>query len=68
MAVFQQSDSGGSNKGLSTVMIAVIVVVLVLCCCCAAAVIFYAASKGHPFGLGKKETFLPLYLTLRTWL
>jgi flagellar basal body-associated protein FliL len=65
MSVFHQTDSKGK---LSPIWIVLIVVVVVVCCCCAAAVIFYAASKGHPFGLGKKDTFLPLYLPLRTWL
>jgi flagellar basal body-associated protein FliL len=65
MSVFQKNDS---KTKLSPIWIVLIVVIVVLCCCCAAAVIFYAASKGHPFGLGNKNTFLPLYLTVRTWL
>jgi flagellar basal body-associated protein FliL len=67
MAIFQKTDSTGAKK-LNPIIIIVIAVVVLLCCCCAAATIFYFASKGHPFGIGKKDTFLPLYLTLRTWL
>lgn len=68
MAVFQQTDAANGKKGISPILIVVIIVVVLLCCCCIAAAILYATSHGHPLGIGKKNTFLPLYLTLRTWL
>ena len=68
MAVFHQSDPVDGKRKMSPIWIIVIVVVVVLCCCCAVAAIVYVASKGHPLGIGKSNTFLPLYLTLRTWL
>ena len=68
MAIFHQTDSETGKTKFSPIWIALIVVIVLLCCCCAAAIIFYAASKGHPFGIGKQDTFLPFYLTLQTWL
>lgn len=72
MAVFQQTDSTGGKKGLSPVVIVVIVLAVLLCCCCAVVIIGLIATNGHPFrrlgALTNPNTYLPLYLTLQTWL
>jgi hypothetical protein len=68
MAVFHESDAAaaGGSKKITPVMIAIIVLVVLLCCCCAAAITIYLLRG--TLGLVKKESYLPLYLVLRTWL
>jgi flagellar basal body-associated protein FliL len=74
MAVFHQSDavSVGNKKKISPVVILLIVLSVLLCCCCVAVIIVLIATGGKPGekiqDLLNKDSYLPLYLTLRTWL
>lgn len=72
MAVFHQSNlTDSKQQGSATVVIAIILVIL-LCCCCLAAfialVITGTITNATIKGLNNQDTFLPLYITLRTWL
>ncbi len=72
MAIFHQTDPTGNKKGLSPAVIIVIILVVILCCCCAAVAIAFIATGGKLIqkitDLVNKNTYLPMYLTLRTWL
>ena len=72
MAVFQQSDAvstGSSNKNL---IIILIVAVVLVCCCCAAVIAILIATgtitSARIEEITNQNSFLPLYLTLRTCL
>jgi hypothetical protein len=72
MAIFQQSSSDTGLKKLSPVMILGIVVVVLLCCCCAVVAIGFIATGGKLVeklkDLTNSSSYLPLYLSVRTWL
>ena len=74
MAVFHEMDaaSAGDKKKFTPLMIIAIVLIILLCCCCAAVIIILIATKGDPIGgfkdLFNIDSYVPLYLTLRTWL
>jgi hypothetical protein len=73
MAVFQQSDAASTgSKKLSPVLIAVIIAVVLLCCCCIATIAILIATgtitSSKIKDLTNQGSYLPLYLTLRTWL
>ena len=74
MAVFQTSDAASAEnpKKLTSLMIVLMVVAVLLCCCCALVAILLLATKGDPVDKFKDifniDSYLPLYLNLRTWL
>lgn len=74
MAVFHESDtaSAAGQKRSTLITIIVIVLIVLLCCCCAVVVVALIATRGRPFerlgDLVDKNTYLPVYLTLRTLL
>jgi len=71
MAVFQQSDaaSAGDSK---KIIIVILIAVAIICCCCAAVIAILIATgtitSSKIKELTNQDSFLPLYLTLRTWL
>lgn len=74
MAIFHESDaaSAGSKNKLLPIIIVVIVAVILLCCCCVAVLIILIATgtitSSKVEDITSQGNFLPLYLTLRTWL
>jgi len=74
MAVFHESDavSTGGQRKLTPVIIGLIVAVVLLCCCCIAVVGILIATgtitSSKIKDLTNSSSYLPLYLTLRTWL
>jgi hypothetical protein len=72
MAVFQQSGADHGLKRFSPVMILVIVLIVLLCCCCAVVAIGFIATGGKLVeklkDLTDTNSYLPLYLSVRTWL
>jgi hypothetical protein len=71
MAVFHESEaaSTGGNKKL---IIGLLVAVALLCCCCVAVIVILVATgtitTAKLKDLTNQSSYLPLYLTLRTWL
>jgi len=72
MAIFHQNDPVSGKKKLSPVVIVVIALVVLLCCCCVAVVIALVATGTITAtkirDLTNQDSYLPIYLTLRTWL
>ena len=72
MAIFHQTDATGGKKKLSSAVIVVIILVVLLCCCCAAVVIGLVATGTITVtkikDLTYQDSYLPIFLTVRTWL